>query len=199
MILPCASGGSKSAGGACDYTDPMPLFHSIDGVILADTARVTGEVFLGPEVSVWFGAAIRGDVAPIRIGAGSNVQDCAVVHCDSGKPNTIGERVVIGHSAVVHGAEVGDGSLVGMGAVVLGGARIGKGCLIAAGAVVPPNSVIPDGMVVMGMPGKPVRPTSDREKEYMAWLPGHYIALAREYAAKAEDPRFRPWRGNARA
>ncbi len=171
-------------------------FKQIQGVFLADTARVMGEVFLAPDVSVWYGAAIRGDVAPIRIGEGSNVQDCAVVHCDSGKPNIIGKRVVIGHGAVVHGAEVGDGSLIGMGAVVLGGAKIGKGCLIAAGAVVSPNAVIPDGMVVMGVPGKVARETSDREKEYMAWLPGHYMALVREYVATPEAARFRAWNGN---
>lgn len=172
-------------------------FKLIQGVYLADTARVLGEVHLGADVSVWYGASIRGDVAKITIGAGSNVQDCAVIHCDSGKPNTIGERVVIGHSAVVHGAQVGDDSLIGMGAIVLGGAKIGKGCLIAAGCVVPPNSVIPDGSMVVGVPGKVARPVSEKEKQYLAWLPGHYMDLVRQYVAHPEAARFRAWNGNA--
>ncbi len=171
-------------------------FKQIQGVYLADTARVMGEVHLGEGVSVWYGAAIRGDVAQIRIGAGSNVQDCAVIHCDSGHPNIIGERVVIGHSAVVHGAEVGDGSLIGMGAIVLGGAKIGKGCLIAAGCVVPPNSVIPDGSMVVGIPGKVARPVSEKEKGYLAWLPNHYMELVKEYVAQPNGARFKAWDGN---
>jgi carbonic anhydrase/acetyltransferase-like protein (isoleucine patch superfamily) len=171
-------------------------FKLLHGVYLADTARVMGEVHLGENVSVWYGAAIRGDVARISIGAGSNVQDCAVIHCDSGKPNTIGRRVVIGHSAVVHGAEVGDDTLIGMGAIVLGGAKIGKGCLIAAGCVVPPNSVVPDGMMMVGVPGKVARPVNDREKEYLAWLPGHYMELVKQYVATPEAARFRMWNGN---
>ena len=121
---------------------------------LADTARVMGEVVLGEGVNVWPAAAIRGDVALITIGAGTNIQDNATVHCDSGKPNTIGEHVTIGHNAVVHGVSVGDGSLIGMHATVLGGTVIGKRCLVAAGALVPPGLEVPDDHVVMGVPGK---------------------------------------------
>lgn len=160
---------------------------------IADTARITGEVSLGPNVSVWYGAAIRGDVAPITIGADSNVQDNATVHCDSGVPNVIGSRVVIGHNAIVHGKAVGSNTLIGMGATVLGGTVIGEGCLIAAGALVPPGLEVPDGMVVMGVPGKVVRPLNDKEKEYLRWLPEHYVELARGYANQPDAARFRPW------
>lgn len=172
--------------------------REIDGVFLADTARVLGEVALGCNVTVWYGAAIRGDVAAISIGDGSNVQDNAVIHCDSGVPNVIGANVTIGHGAIVHGKAVGDWTLIGMGATVLGQTVIGKGCLIAAGAVVPPGLVVPDGMVVMGVPGKVVRPTNDKEKAYMAWLAPHYVELARLHASDPGHARIRPWNGNAR-
>ncbi len=163
------------------------------GVYVADTARITGEVMLGPQASVWYGVVIRGDVAPISIGAGSNIQDNAVIHCDSGQPNVIGAQVVIGHGAIVHGRAVGDGSLIGMGATVLGGTVIGSRCLIAAGAVVPPNMIVPDEHVVMGVPGRVVRPINDQERRYLDWLAPHYVELARRYVEQPNDPRVRPW------
>ncbi len=170
--------------------------REIEGVFLADSARVLGEVRLGKNVTVWYGAAVRGDVAAVTIGDGSNVQDNAVIHCDSGVPNTIGASVTIGHGAIVHGKSIGDGTLIGMGATVLGQTVIGKGCLIAAGAVVPPGLEVPDGMVVMGVPGKIVRPTSDKEKQYMAWLAPHYVELAKLHATEPDNPRIRAWQGN---
>lgn len=151
-------------------------------VYLADTARVTGTVVLGAGGSIWYGAAVRGDVADITIGAGTNVQDNATVHCDSGKPNVIGRNVSIGHNAVVHGRRVGDGTLIGMGAVVMGETVIGAGCLIAAGALVPPGLEVPDGHVVMGVPGRVMRPVSDDERAYLKWLAPHYAELAQRYA-----------------
>lgn len=166
----------------------------IQGVYLADTARVLGEVALGPQVSVWYGAVIRGDVAPVSIGAGSNIQDNAVVHCDTDQPNVIGAKVVVGHGAIVHGRAVGDGSLIGMGATVLGGTVIGSRCLIAAGAVVPPNMIVPDEHVVMGVPGKVVRPLNNKERAYLDWLAPHYVELAELHVGRPDDPRVRDWR-----
>lgn len=170
-------------------------FHRIGPAILADTARVTGDVTLGQDASVWFGVAIRGDVAAITIGDGTNVQDNATVHCDSGEPNVIGADVTIGHNAVVHGQRVGDGTLIGMHATVMGRTRIGQGCLIAAGAVVPPGLEVPDGMVVMGLPGRVVREVNVKEREYLAWLPAHYRKLAAKYADTPENPGVRPYAG----
>lgn len=162
-------------------------------VYLADTARVVGDVDLAPGVSIWFGVSIRGDVAKVTIGRGSNVQDNSVIHCDSHVPNIIGEGVSIGHSAIVHGISVGDGTLIGMGAVVLGGTRIGKRCLIAAGAVVPPNLQVPDDSLVMGVPGKIIRPTNEKERGYLAWLAPHYVMLAKLHHEQPEDPRVKRW------
>ncbi|MCC6579473.1 MAG: gamma carbonic anhydrase family protein [Phycisphaeraceae bacterium] len=158
---------------------------------LADTARVLGEVRLGDDVSVWYGAVIRGDVAAIDVGASTNIQDNAVLHCDHGKPLTIGSHVTIGHGAVVHGLRVGDGSLIGMSATLLGGTVVGCHCLIAAGAVLAPGMEIPDGMVAMGVPAKIVRPITDEERRYMDHLPGHYVRLAQLHAQHPDDPRVR--------
>ena len=168
----------------------------IDDAYLADTARVRGEVTIGRDANLWDGVCVRGDVAPVSIGERTNVQDNAVIHCDAGVPNRIGSDVTIGHAAVVHGAEVGDGTLIGMGAVVLGRTRIGRNCLIAAGALVPPGMEVPDGRVVMGVPGKIARETTDEEKHYAAHLPPHYVELARLHHDKPDDPRTQPWRGN---
>lgn len=153
------------------------------GFFVAHNATILGDVDLAADVSVWFGAVIRGDVAKISIGRGTNVQDLAVIHCDSGVPNVIEEDVTIGHSAIVHGVFVGRGSLIGMGAKLLGGTKIGRDCLIAAGAVLPPNMVVPDGSVVMGVPAKVVRQVNDADLKYMRWLAPHYVELAKKHAA----------------
>jgi carbonic anhydrase/acetyltransferase-like protein (isoleucine patch superfamily) len=151
---------------------------------VAPGSTIVGDVTIGELASFWFNAVVRGDVAPVSIGRRVNVQDGAVVHCDSGVANVIEDDVVIGHRAVVHGAHVGAGSLIGMGAVVLGQTKIGKRCLVAAGAVVSPGLEVPDGHVVMGVPGKVVRPVRDKELEYMSWLARHYVELAEKYASE---------------
>jgi carbonic anhydrase/acetyltransferase-like protein (isoleucine patch superfamily) len=147
----------------------------------AHNATITGDVTIGELCSFWFGAVVRGDVAPIVIGRRVNVQDCAVIHCDTDVPNDIGDDVTIGHGAIVHGTAVGSGSIVGMGATLLSQTRLGKDCFVAAGAVVPPGMVVPDGMMVMGVPGKIVRPVKEKELEYMRWLVGHYVEVAERY------------------
>ncbi len=151
------------------------------GFFLAHNATVTGDVQIGTDSSFWFSAVVRGDVARVTIGNRVNVQDCAVVHCDTGVENIIEDDVVIGHNATVHGRRVGAGSLIGMGATVLGETDIGRGCLIAAGAVVPPGLVVPDGMAVMGVPGKIVRPVKPEEVKYMQRLARHYVTQAERY------------------
>jgi carbonic anhydrase/acetyltransferase-like protein (isoleucine patch superfamily) len=156
---------------------------------VAPTAVLTGDVTIGELCSFWFGAVVRGDVAPIRLGRRVNVQDNAVIHCDSHVENVIEDDVTIGHGAIVHGAHVGEGSLIGMGAVVLGRSKIGKGCLIAAGAVVSPGLEVPDGHVVMGVPGKVARPIREEEAKYMRWLTTHYVELAEKYVTQGfRDP-----------
>lgn len=160
----------------------MALFRKFpDGSFRAHNATVVGDVKAGKDSSFWFNAVVRGDVAQVVIGRGTNVQDCAVVHCDTDVPNIIGEDVVIGHGAIVHGKGVGSGSLIGMGATLLSRTVIGEECLIAAGAVVAPDLVVSARMVVMGVPGKIVRAVNEEEFKYMRWLRSHYVELAEKY------------------
>lgn len=151
---------------------------------VAPNAFVVGDVTIGKLCSFWFGAVVRGDVAPIVLGNRVNVQDNAVLHCDTDVPNIIEDDVTIGHAAIVHGAQIGRGSLVGMGSSLLGETRIGSECLVAAGCVVSPGTVVPDRMVIMGVPGKIVRPVKDEELKYMRWLTTRYIELAEKYATE---------------
>lgn len=134
---------------------PAPWIH--------ESAVVLGNVTLGDDVSVWPTAVIRADVERIEIGARSNVQDGAVIHCDVGIPTLIGEDCVIGHRAVVHGTILEDGVLVGMGAILLNRVRVGAGSIIGAGAVLTEGMQVPAGSLVLGVPGKVVR-TLDAEQ-----------------------------------
>jgi len=133
------------------------------------------------EVSVWFGAVLRGDNARITIGRGSNVQDNSVIHVDDGFPVEVGERVTIGHKAMLHGCTIGDGSLIGMNAVVLNGAVIGKGCLIGANALVTEGTQVPDGHLVLGSPAKVIKPLGADAQQRMADGAQHYIDKIQDY------------------
>ncbi|MEM6390044.1 MAG: gamma carbonic anhydrase family protein [Pseudomonadota bacterium] len=124
---------------------------------IAPGAHVMGDVVLGAGVGVWFGAVLRGDNEPIRVGEATNIQENAVLHTDIGFPLEVGPRCTIGHKAMLHGCRIGEGSLIGMGATVLNGAVIGKHCLIGACALITEGKEIPDGSLVMGAPGKVVR------------------------------------------
>ena len=156
----------------------------MNGILfLAPTAVVCGEVVCGAGVNVWFGAVVRGDVAPIILGDTVNLQDGAIVHCDAGVPNVVEAGVVVGHAAVLHGARVGEDTLVGIGAKLLSASEIGKECLIAAGAVVAPGSRIPPRSVVMGVPGKVVRSVTADEIARTRAINARYRELARRYAS----------------
>jgi len=148
---------------------------------VAPDARLVGEIRVGREVSIWFHTTLRGDLEPIDIGPESNVQDGSVLHVDRGLPCRIGARVTIGHGAVVHGAVVEDDCLVAMGAVVLSGCRIGRHSLIGAGAVVPENTMVPEGSLVLGVPGRVVRPLRPEEIDRIHANARSYVDLARAY------------------
>jgi carbonic anhydrase/acetyltransferase-like protein (isoleucine patch superfamily) len=129
-----------------------------DSAWIAPGARLIGEITVGAGSSVWYGAVLRADLAPITIGRDGNLQDNAVVHNDTGCPTVLGDRVSVGHTAVVHGAIVGDDCLIGMAAVVMNRARIGAGS-----AVVPEDTVVPPGSLVVGVPGSVRRPLRPEE------------------------------------
>jgi len=112
---------------------------------------------LGKDTSIWFGAVLRGDSDAIKVGARTNIQDNAVIHCDPNEPCTIGEGCVIGHSAIVHGAKLEDGVLIGMNSTVLNNAVIGSGSIVGANALVPSGMIVPPNSLVLGVPAKVVK------------------------------------------
>ena len=147
---------------------------------IAENAVLIGDVMIGSGSSVWYGAVIRGDNAPITVGAGTSIQDNVTLHCEPGRPMSIGDNVTVGHNAIVHCTAVGDHTLVGMGARLLDGAVIGSHCIIGAGAVVKENAVVPDGTMMVGVPAKAIREIP-AEKQAEMEQPSHYIELAKEY------------------
>jgi len=148
---------------------------------IAPGAVVLGDVTLGTEATVWYGAVVRGDSAPIRVGRQTNIQDGCILHADEGFPCTLGERVTLGHGSIVHGATVEDDCLIGMRAVVMNGARIGKGSIVAVGSIVTEGTVIPPGSLALGQPAKVKRETSDRDRELIRHAAEHYVAAGKVY------------------
>ena len=152
-------------------------------VFIAPGAIVVGDVEIGAGSSVWFNAVLRGDVAPIRIGERTNVQDGAVLHVDPGTPCVVGNDVIIGHGAIVHGTTVGDGVTIGMGAIVLSRSSIGARAVIAAGAVVSEEAIVAPGALMMGIPARERRIMDDEQQAYMMQGATRYVENARNFKA----------------
>ncbi len=168
----------------------MPIY-SLGGITprigarayIAETAIVIGDVEIGDDSSIWFGAVLRGDVAPIRIGARSNIQDNAVVHATGGRSvTTIGDEVTIGHLAIVHGANIGHRSLIGMGSIVLDGATLEDECFLAAGALVSPGTRLPSRSLAVGRPARKTRELRDEDLTEIRDSAAHYVQYARTFA-----------------
>jgi len=145
---------------------------------VAPGAYVIGKVSLDEESSVWYGAVLRGDTEPIRIGARTNIQDGCVLHADPGYPAIVGDDCVVGHRAVVHGCEIGAGCLIGMSATILNGAKIGEGSIVAAGALVPEGKAFPARSLIVGVPAKRVREVTEEQTEDIARGARTYIERA---------------------
>lgn len=165
-----------------DYIEKLAAkVKKANGVFIAPGATVIGDVELGENVSVWFGAVLRGDSDKISIGEGSNVQDNCVVHVDPGKPVSIGKEVIVGHAAIIHGATVGDNTLIGMRATLLNNVKVGKWCIIGAHALLTEGMEIPDYSVVLGSPGKVVRQVTEEDKVRIKRNAEAYVELKRKY------------------
>ncbi|MDQ0023328.1 carbonic anhydrase/acetyltransferase-like protein (isoleucine patch superfamily) [Variovorax paradoxus] len=152
------------------------------GAWVADSAEVIGNVQLGENASVWFGAVLRGDNETMTIGRNSNVQDMSMLHSDPGSPLTIGENVTIGHQVMLHGCTIGDNSLIGIQAVVLNNAKIGRNSIVGAGSVVTEGKEFPDNSLIFGSPAKVMRTISDEDAARLRHGSDHYVNNAIRYA-----------------
>ncbi len=170
----------------------MPLY-SLDGKSpmtagqgawwLAPDAHVIGDCTLGEDVGIWFGAVLRGDNEPIRIGARSNIQEHAMLHTDPGFPLTVGEDCTIGHRAILHGCTIGDGVLIGMGATILNGAVIPDGCLVGANALVTEGKVFEPASLIVGAPAKSIRTLDDAARQKLLQSAANYVANWKRFSA----------------
>lgn len=170
----------------------MPIY-ALDGISpefddrgsnwIAPDATLIGQVRLGRNASIWFGAVIRGDNESISIGEDSNVQEHTVMHTDPGFPLVVGKGCTIGHKAMLHGCAIGDNSLIGMGAIVLNGASIGANSLVGAGALVTEGKTFPDGSLIVGAPAKAVRTLDAQAIAMLGASAAHYVANGRRFAA----------------
>ena len=148
---------------------------------VASNSVIIGKVELKKDSNIWFNVTLRGDVEPITVGEGSNVQDGSVVHSDPGCPVIIGKNVTIGHLVMLHGCEIADDCLIGIGSTILNKAKIGKNSIIGANALVTENKVIPERSLVLGSPGKIVRQVTDEEIKSIKENADHYVANYKKY------------------
>jgi len=159
-----------------------------EAAFVAPCAQLMGDVRLGKNSSVFYGAVLRGDIESIVIGEGSNIQDGAIVHLADDLPAIVGNDCTVGHGAIIHACTIEDRCLIGMHATVLDGARVGEECLVAAGSVVTPGTVIPPGSMVMGAPAKVTRQLSAEERAGLKLWAEKYVAVAMAHASKLNTP-----------
>ena len=167
--------------------------HSVktvgDNFYIAPNATVLGQVELGENASVWFGAVVRGDVEKIFIGKGSNIQDLSVLHVDPGCPIEIGENVTVGHKVMLHGCKIGNNSLIGINSVILNNVEIGDNCLIGANTLLTEGTKIPNNSLVMGSPGKVKKEVDENLMLILKGSAEHYVqnAMRFKFGLKEED------------
>jgi carbonic anhydrase/acetyltransferase-like protein (isoleucine patch superfamily) len=153
-----------------------------DSCYISESVDLIGDVTLGENVSIWFGTVVRGDMHHITIGNRSNIQDNSVIHVTTDiSPTRIGDEVTVGHNAIIHGATIEDRCLIGMGSIIMDDVVVGEGSIVGAGAVVPPNMIIPPRSLVVGLPAKIVRQTTDEELKMIIERAQHYIDFSQEY------------------
>lgn len=164
------------------YLDKKPTLG--DGVFLASSATVVGDVRLGKEVSVWYGAVLRGDINFISVGAGTNLQDGVIGHLADDFPLEVGNYVTVGHGAVIHACVIEDECLIGMNSTILDGARIGRQSIVAAGTVVPQGMQVPEGSLVAGIPAVTRKALSCERRQGLRKWAEKYIEVAKVHQAR---------------
>lgn len=165
------------------YLDKLPAFG--ERVLVAPTAALIGDVRLADDVSIWFAAVLRGDLAPITIGARSNIQDGSVVHVGDFSGTTVGSDTVVGHRVVLHGCRIEDGCLIGMQSTILDDAVVGEGSLVGAGALITQKTVIPPRSLVLGAPAKVIRPLTAADETFHREMAAKYARLKENYLRDA--------------
>ncbi|OGR82615.1 MAG: gamma carbonic anhydrase family protein [Elusimicrobia bacterium RIFCSPHIGHO2_01_FULL_64_10] len=162
-----------------EWQGHRPRIHP--GAFVHESAEVIGQVTLEKDASVWPYAVLRGDVAGIVIGEGTNIQDNTVIHANPGQPAILGPGISVGHSAVLHGCTLQGHTIIGMGAIVLDGAVVEEDCIVGAGAVVSPRTRIPKGSMALGVPARVARPLKPEELEHIRWNAREYLALSESH------------------
>jgi carbonic anhydrase/acetyltransferase-like protein (isoleucine patch superfamily) len=168
------------------YLDRVPSLP--DQYYIADNATIIGDVVLGNQSSVWFGAVLRGDIEPVIMGERSNIQDNSVAHTGKGAPTILGNDVTVGHKVTLHGCRIGNNCLIGMGAILLDGCEIGDNCIIGAGAIVSMNRRIPAGSLALGAPAKVIRSLSEEDISNVRKYAERYVANMERYRNGALSP-----------
>ncbi|NLP43586.1 MAG: gamma carbonic anhydrase family protein [Peptococcaceae bacterium] len=164
------------------YLEHQPQVAS--NVFIAPGAKIIGQVSIDTEASIWFNCVLRGDIEPIKIGKGTNIQDLSVIHTNPGQPAIIKEHVTVGHSCVLHGCTINENCLIGMGAIIMNGAVIGENSLVAAGSLIPERKVYPPNSLILGSPAKVVRELTEQEIASIRSSAARYIERSQKYLAK---------------
>lgn len=162
-----------------EYNEKKP--QVAPSVYLAPNATLIGDVTIEEDASIWFGAVLRGDNQPIRIGRGSNIQDNSTLHCNRRSGLTVGENVTVGHNVVLHSCTIGDGCLIGMGSVVMDGAVIGENSIVGAGALVTPGKIFPPNSLIVGSPARVKSELTEEALASAQSAAGEYCRRAAEY------------------
>ena len=162
------------------FKDWRPKIH--EDIFLAPDAWITGNVTIEKDVSIFFGVVIRGDILPIKIGEGSNIQEHAMIHTSHDlSPTIVGKGVTIGHRALIHGCTIKDSCIIGMGSTILDGAEISEHSIVGANSLVTMNKIFPPRSMIMGSPAKVVRELTDREVESIKFSAKSYVETGKEY------------------
>ena len=156
--------------------------------LVADNASIVGDVTVGEDSTIWFNAVLRGDIAPVVVGKGTNIQEGCVLHVDPDTPCTVGDNVTIGHGAIIHGTKIGDRCLIGMGAIILSNSEIEEDSVIGAGALVKEGQIFPPRSIVVGAPAKKIRDITDADIERIGKVAKRYAEMGKELAKNPGKP-----------
>ena len=174
-LIPLVSVGFGFGVGGGQGTEPQKGSGKGGGTGGGGGVKPIALIIINDDVGIWFGAVLRGDVEPIRVGEGTNIQEHTVLHTDSGFPLTVGKGCTVGHRAMLHGCTIGDNTLIGIGAIVMNGAKIGANSIVGAGALITEGKEFPDNSLIVGSPAKKIRDIDEQAEQMLRGSAAHYI------------------------